>query len=360
MINYIKLKNFKCFENEQIKLSKSTLLLGVNSGGKSSLIQSLLLFNSSIFNLQDKDISSLDLINNKYNLNLYSFDEILNNKYDDDFFEISIFNGNEETKIEYTPTDDNNIIDLNIDTNTNMEPLDIIYLGAERSITSFQRNGNINNIELGRNNEYIGYIIEKGKKRAVKAYEDRNHWTFKDTALFDFQVNKWLDYILPSNKVSASSIGIDNYISLTFGEKLNLHQTNIGYGVSFILPIIVGGLIAKPESILIVENPELHLHPSAQSKIAEFLGLISMAGVQVIVETHSEHVVNGFRKSVLNKEHPLQNVDLVINYFDNDGSCEIKRIELNERAEIKYWPKGFMDQEEKDLFEMRKMRLGIQ
>lgn len=358
MINCLTLNNFKCFEKKEININKATLLLGVNSGGKSSLIQSLLLLDSSLNNLGNENRGSIDLINNKYNLNLYSFDEIINYNSEDDFFELGLINDDEKIKIKYIPTDDKNIITLSREEGSNTKSLDIIYLSAERLITSFQRSGNINNLELGKNNEYIGYIIEKGKKRSIMAYKNRNHWTFKDINLLDFQINEWLNYILPNNKVSSKNISGDNYISLTFGDKLNLHQTNIGYGVSFILPIIVGGLIANKNSTFIVENPELHLHPSAQSKIAEFLAFIAMSDVQVIVETHSEHIVNGFRKSVLNKLHPLKNTDLAINYFDNDGDCNIKEIELNDRAEIKYWPKGFMDQEENDLFEMRKMRLG--
>ena len=128
-----------------------------------------------------------------------------------------------------------------------------------------------------------------------------------------------------------------------------------GFGISYLLPVIVTGLLAEPGSMLIVENPEAHLHPGGQSRIGQFLAQIAFAGVKVVVETHSEHVLNGMRVySLKNKIAPER---ICINYFSiNDRIPGIERIPLNDRMDILKWPEGFFDQEEKDLAELRMLR----
>lgn len=356
MIKNILINNYKCFKENNINLNKASLLLGTNSGGKSSFIQALLLSNMSMRSILDGK-KSLDLITNTYGLNLYSFDEVIYSEADDDFFSININDNGNISKLEFRPTDDNNVVEINLIGDKSQESRELIYLSADRSISKNQKGGDINNIHLGQFNEYIGYILDKGRqKNGIKINENRNHWRMKDTSVLDIQVNNWLNYILPKSRVTANNTGIDNYFSLLFGEKSSLHQTNVGYGISFVLPIIIAGLIAKENSVLIIENPELHLHPQAQSNMASFLAVIAASGVQVVIETHSEHIVNGFRKAVLFDENPLNVSDLTINYFNINENCSVDEVQLNERAEITHWPEGFMDQEEKDLFEIRKLR----
>ena len=357
MISQIDIMRYKGFKNTQIKFNDATLLLGANSGGKSSAIQALLLSDLAIETKQLKH-NNIDITNNKYNLNLYGFDEILADGIREDDFEFLLRDDKDRNiRIKFLPTDDQNIVGVQVANATEKFFPEIIYLSAERSISSYQKMGNLDNLILGESNQYIGYIIEKGKKKLIYVDKERNYWENKETTFLDIQINEWLNYILPNNRVTAKDTGYDNHISLMFGDKGNLHQTNIGYGISFVLPIIVAGLIATKGSSIIVENPELHLHPQAQSKMAMFLATIAAAGVQVIIETHSEHIVNGFRKAVIDGKVNLKNTDVAINYFNFNNGCIVEEVKLNEAAEINYWPEGFMDQEQSDLFEMRKMRL---
>ena len=358
MISRILIKDFKCFKNQIVNFENISLLVGPNSGGKSSVIQALLLFIMSFDNTCINDMS-LDIISNKYGINLYSFLEVLYHEADYEKFTVSLYfdNSSSISTIEYTPTDDNNVVSLKIQGTENKSLIDLIYLGADRSIAREQKSGNIHNIKLGDSNEYLGYIIEKGQKNLVPIEKKRNHWDFNDTNLLDIQINNWLNYILPGNKVTAKNSGSDNYISVLFGDKATLHHTNVGYGISFVLPIIVAGLIAKKNTVLVIENPELHLHPKAQSCIAAFLATVAKSGVQVIIETHSDHIINGFRKAVLNPNIGIKNTDLNINFFNITDKCIVEEVKLNDNVEINHWPDGFMDQEEKDLFEIRSMRL---
>lgn len=84
-----------------------------------------------------------------------------------------------------------------------------------------------------------------------------------------------------------------------------------------------------------------------------------MAGVQIIIETHSEHVLNGIRIAAL--RNGMKPEDISINFFSVAGSEKeskprVQHIELNDRMDIQNWPEGFMDQEEEDLRTLRKLR----
>lgn len=168
---------------------------------------------------------------------------------------------------------------------------------------------------------------------------------------------------MPEVKVTASydtatlsaQIRVNNF----FTKNNAVIAPNIGFGISYVLPIIVTGLIAKQGSYMIVENPEAHLHPSAQSKIGRFLAMVANAGVQVIVETHSDHVINGMQlaaiKNEINPEH------IVINFFNQTESSqqpELESIAINTKGELSSWPKGFFDQTQLDFAELFKLRRG--
>jgi predicted ATPase len=130
---------------------------------------------------------------------------------------------------------------------------------------------------------------------------------------------------------------------------------NVGFGYSYILSIIVTALIAKPGSIVIIENPEAHLHPAAQSRMTHLLSHLAERGVQVIIETHSEHILNGFRLCALKDDFKISNDDLSIYFFDKDFSIIPLKVQPNGR--INNWPKGFFDQQENDMAEI--IRIGM-
>ena len=122
---------------------------------------------------------------------------------------------------------------------------------------------------------------------------------------------------------------------------------DVGYGFTYSLPILVAGLTAKSGDTIIVENPEAHLHPAAQSVIGKFLGLISKLNIQVFVETHSEHIINALR--IMVAQNVVRNTDVNIMYFDNSYESFCKNVNLGRRGEIEEWPDVFFDQTEKDL-----------
>jgi predicted ATPase len=129
--------------------------------------------------------------------------------------------------------------------------------------------------------------------------------------------------------------------------------TNTGFGVSYCLPVIVAGLIAPSDGLLIVDSPEAHLHPAAQSAIGGFLATVAASGVQVIVETHSDHVLNGIRRAT-SAEGILHHSLIRVLFFD--ASPEPRQLTISEYGAVSDWPVGFFDQLEADLGEITRSR----
>ena len=135
-----------------------------------------------------------------------------------------------------------------------------------------------------------------------------------------------------------------------------LRPQNIGFGVSYVLPVIVAGLVAQPGSMIIVENPEAHLHPQGQSVLARFLARVASSGVQVVAETHSDHFLNGLRLAVV-AEQVIRAEDLAIQFFScPEAGVSVERIQLTDRGGLSAAPAGFFDQSEKDLAAILKAR----
>jgi predicted ATPase len=132
----------------------------------------------------------------------------------------------------------------------------------------------------------------------------------------------------------------------TDSSKNRYKGSNIGFGYSYILPIIVSGLIAKPGEVLIVENPEAHLHPRAQSRLVRFLAKVSRTGVQIFIETHSDHILNALRIAVY--DMLITNEEANILYFPPEIGQPIIQIPIQENGRIENWPPGFFDQMDED------------
>ena len=127
-----------------------------------------------------------------------------------------------------------------------------------------------------------------------------------------------------------------------------------GFGLTQVLPIVVAGLSADEDDLLLIENPEVHLHPAGQAAMGEFLSEVASAGVQVVIETHSDHILNGIRRAV--KGGMLVSGSVALHFFrprledrDQQGGAQVESPTMDADGNIDSWPDGFFDQFDRDM-----------
>lgn len=168
----------------------------------------------------------------------------------------------------------------------------------------------------------------------------------RETSLFE-AVTTWLQFLGIIDGVHTEDRGkLGTMLTIRIGGiDQDLDLTSVGFGTSQILPIIVQGLLTPPGGVFIVEQPEVHLHPSVQAQLALFFMALTRAGVQCIIETHSEHLVNQFRVFIAGRKHmPEDQIKIYFAERDREIGTYFRKIELDRGGNIKNWPRGFVDE----------------
>jgi predicted ATPase len=128
-----------------------------------------------------------------------------------------------------------------------------------------------------------------------------------------------------------------------------LNMTAVGVGVSQVLPVLVMGLAADPGTVLLFEQPELHLHPAVQQRLGDFLLACSRSGRQVVVETHSDHLVTRLRRRIAeDADDRLVNQVAIFSADRTDGRSEFNLLKTNRYGGFDQWPDGFFDDGPRD------------
>ncbi|MBE0392843.1 DUF3696 domain-containing protein [Flavobacterium sp. PL002] len=336
MLKKLNISNFKCFSEISIPFGKITLFSGTNSSGKSSAIQALLLIENSSQNTNSQ-------LNSNW-LDLGSFEEARNFITRAESFSIEL-ETNDNAKSSFTYSEKEKI-GLPI-TNFNHIELNLNYLSAHRvgPQNFYSKNFDSKNI-IGKKGEFLIDLLNQNKTFNV----EKSRIITEDSYTLEYQVNYWLKKIL-NVKLEVQDLGITNLVSASysFNDNKMVRPYHVGAGISYIVGIIILGLYIEKGSVLIIENPEIHLHPKAQSDLADFFCFIANAGIQVIIESHSDHIFNGIRKSVFN--NTISNEDVKINFFsmDNENLSQNHLIELSEKGKIMNYQKGLFDQFDNDL-----------
>ncbi|HUS84501.1 MAG TPA: DUF3696 domain-containing protein, partial [Anaerolineales bacterium] len=122
--------------------------------------------------------------------------------------------------------------------------------------------------------------------------------------------------------------------------------THVGVGVSQVLPILVASLLAEPDTTLIFEQPELHLHPRVQTLLGDFFLSMTALGKQCIVETHSEYLINRlrFRTAAAIESNPWVSALKVYFVERSENGSLFRDVAINEYGAVLDWPEGFFDQ----------------
>lgn len=357
MLTDINLFQFKRFKDEFIELFPLTLLTGINGTGKSSVVQALITLRQS-FDRGDLQNNGKLIIEDKELVNLISPNDMLCSDAESKEVSITLIDDKDNKAIwSVIAEGKSNSIPFTYKENKGniyssaLFDKSFQYLNAERigPRVSYDR------LSVNRPHSPIGYRGEYTASRILEAVTNLEEVQLENVIHNNFsnkvydQLSAWVSEILyPGTKVAANGIDSSKIdLRYTFKDQSTkvFNPMNIGFGFSYALPVILAVLTGKKNSLLIVENPEAHLHPKGQSRMGKLLALAAESGMQIIVETHSDHLLNGIR--VATKKAELSSNKTQIHYFtDNQSSennCKIS-FAIKEDGSVERWPSGFFDE----------------
>lgn len=357
MMDKLKLtiEGYKCFDRKiELCLNNITLLTGANSAGKSSVIQSILLARIISETTVEDAISekvSVSLMNKKYAMELGGYNDIINRDTQTGDIEFSLADTGYSVK-----ADDNDddrmktvLFSVSAENRAGLKRLfstGFTYLCAERMAPHYEYQESESDVACDCHGGNVGDVFSKHQGDDVMPLRSLY---FTDGTKLLMQLDDWCDYIFPGVAVRVEKTGSQMYVM----KIRNDVAPNVGFGITYALPILVSGLTIPVGGMLIVENPESHLHAKAQSNMGYFLARIAAAGVRVIVETHSEHIVNGIRRMIVEGESTMSHDDLTIYFFqDKEDEKNIKEITMDERGNLSEFPADFFDQVRQDMFKL--------
>ena len=160
-------------------------------------------------------------------------------------------------------------------------------------------------------------------------------------------LNSWLEWFDLADDAQALDRGRDGFEFNVRprGASRSVHLSSVGVGVSQVLPVILLCLLSEAADLLILEQPELHLHPALQKRLADFLLVFVGAGRQILVETHSDHLVNRLRYQVASDDtDEIRDLVKLIFAEQKDGITTYRESDINEYGGLSEdWPDGFLD-----------------
>ena len=370
MIEFIELKNFKCFkERTRFEFGHVNLLTGINGRGKSSLLQSVLTLSQSV--KRDSNVNKL-IINDDL-VQLGSYDDIKNSEtLRSENIELSFGWNSEKVTFKFVEDENNALVAraINSDTLSTSPQSDAIIHDFKKSIeklhyVSADRLGPKKYVDKTNLPSFVSVGPRGEHTTNILAHSidlpnvNEELYRGRDSGSVIQQTIEWLSYILDGASIEVKGKDRESSILyLLLNNKNNSYKykpTNVGFGYSYILPLVVTGLIARPKEIIIIENPEAHLHPRAQSRIAEFFSIVASTGVQIFIESHSEHILNGLRVSCLKPSINIEHDALVFHYFNEAFDSE--KLTVDKNGKIENWPTGFFDQQEIDLSNIFKLTI---
>lgn len=371
MITNLSINNLKLHDHTNLELNGLTILTGMNGMGKSTVIQSLILLRQS-YMMNDLD-SGLNLkgdlcdagisgelacqASSEHSLNInlkfheqddlnFSFD------YPDNIMD-TLLPGSKENKTSKDTLSKYALF------NENFQYLSAFRFGPQKSYnrdTSLVVTKKQISKIMGQC-EYAVHFLEQYKNTNIPIGELAIKESSDITPDYRLvvQVERWLRQISPNIKINIEPAGEDFKLKYKFNREENIitddiTALNTGFGITYVLPILIAVLSANEGAIILVENPEAHLHPRGQAVLMELISKAVAHGVQIVIESHSDHIINGSLVAV-NKKWITSDL-LSIYYFEREehGHTALShQLRISETGHINRPPKGFFDQIDIDL-----------
>ena len=372
MLTRLDLRFFKCFDQLRLPLAPLTLLTGLNASGKSSVLQALVLLHQS---MREREWTTRLALNGA-GVRLGVMPDVVDELFGRRSFEIGLMD--DEDTCGWTFEGDRRDMSMavqrvSVNGQTFEAPRALRYLFPPdvESVAPVAA--------LARRLRVLTYITaERVGPQEAYALEDPHvvnvvgprgehavsvlHWGRDEPVSADLvlpgapasrfrQVEQRMRTLFPGCTLELQQAPRANAVTLGLrtSDDTGFHlPAHTGFGLTQCLPIVIAALSASKGDILLVENPEIHLHPAGQALMGQFMADVARAGMQVLVETHSDHVLNGIRRSV--KAGRLTADQVVIHFFRprSDDLPQVVSPAMDSSGNIDSWPEGFFDQFDKD------------
>ena len=369
MLELLTLSNFKAFNYQEISLRPLTLLSGLNGMGKSTTLQSLLLLRQSY---QQRVLGSSDgfgLVLNGEIVRLGTGHDVLFEGADQDEIGFTLNLDGHEASWRFAYDRQADVLSYTSESDvpqfiyaSNLFTDNFHYLEAERvgPRTSFEMADFFvrEHKQMGTRGQYAVHFLDQYRDGEV--FEELLHPNARSSSLLN-QVTAWMGDISPGTVIRVEGYGEMDLMRLSFGfERADtagdvryFRPTNVGFGLTYTLPVLVALLSSPAGALVLLENPEAHLHPRGQSQVGELIARAASAGIQLIVETHSDHILNGIRVAV--KRGLASPEDIAMHFFQlpADGSelsgIEVISPQIDRDGRLDKWPENFFDEYGKSL-----------
>lgn len=387
MINRMHLRWFKCFEHLELSLGALTLLAGRNSSGKSSILQALALLHQT---MRERE-PAMHLALNGNTIRLGTMLDVLDNVHGRDQFEIGLVDDDLSCRWEFTAerTDMSaKVTGVSLDGKEIPDflplwcliPLSEVHkpkaTGKQAKYLSFRWNRIISLTDRLQRLSYLtaerlapkdfhsledpitsGVVGSRGENAISVLHKRQDDVIYHDLKLegpatLPRQVELRMRQFFPGFELNLNPVPSVNGAILEFrtSNASRFHRPlHAGFGLTQVLPIVVAALAASRLDILLIENPEVHLHPAGQALLGEFLGEVAGTGVQIVIETHSDHILNGIRRSVKSGKLMAEHTEIYFFKPRNEPGPQVFNPVLDSEGNIDTWPEGFFDQFDKDM-----------
>jgi predicted ATPase len=357
MIRSLSLKNFKSIKNHTFPLRNLNVAIGLNGMGKTSFIQSVLLLAQSEGAPEHELRLNGALVDiGKGSDAFYQFSQ-----EDELYFSIAF---DDREAINYSFLYDKDADYLAVKTKSDQyervpevfKPGKLQYIAASRTdpqVIHLKSYTNVvKNYNQGKHGQFTAHFLHVYGSNEI-VFQNLVH-PMSNSLLLSEQVNRWMGEISPGVKFNTSEIpNSDNILMDIQFEQPNtgftghFRPTNVGFGISYALPVVTALLAARPGGLVIIENPESHIHPRGQAELGKLIAKTAMNEVQVILETHSDHIINGIRVAV--KEGQLSKDKAILFFFDRiitgkEQFSKITDITINDVGELSDYPRNLLDE----------------
>ncbi len=363
MLSSLYLSSFKCFEQLELVLRPLTVLTGINSGGKSSVIQAMALLAQT---LSQREWGRTLLLEGP-DLALGSAADVVNQKSPR---RLGLGAATPTERVVWSfKAEDRRALTVELEGAwIDEQPIELgdavrWLLPAARAensavVSALRRLSWITAERIGprellplRDEHLHEYVGARGELAAGLLYWRESDPVRSELCLPDFpptlfhQVRARMQEFFPGCDLRVKPIDGASAVSLRLrseeGSEFQRPQ-NVGFGLTQLFPILVAVLAAEQGDLVLVENPEVHLHPRAQQQIGTLLARVAASGVQLVVETHSDHVLNGVRLAAKNRV--ISPSEVAVHFFSAAAGFQPTSPMLDADGRLDSWPDGFFDQ----------------